>query len=382
MKKIISLFFAVFFLLLPLSAAAQHFASSAEVAALMEVSTGQFLYLKNADEPRPPASTTKIMTLLLAFEAIERGGINWDDTIMVSERAYQKEGSSMFLEINTEVTVEELISGISIVSANDGCVALAELIAGSEEAFVALMNKRAQELGMTNTHFANSTGLPADNHYMSARDIAIVARELILNHPKILEFESQREFTYNNITQYNRNPLLGRYPGADGLKTGWTPESGYSLAGTAEQNGMRLISVVLNTESDQARLVASQELLNYGFRNFTFHTVAKAGEVLGEIPVKDGKKQTVSLTIQEDFQPLVPKDRTADLDLKVAEQKELTAPVEKGTAAATLLVQLDGETLASRELVTTETVNRANIFVRLFRSLLAFIRGLFSGNSA
>jgi len=380
MKKSLSLFLVVLFLLLPLPAAAQNFESSAEVAALMEVSTGQFLYLKNADEPRPPASTTKIMTLLLAFEALERGEINWDDTTIVSERAWQKEGSSMFLEINTEVTVEELISGISIVSANDGCIALAELLTGSEEAFVQLMNKRAQELGMTNTMFQNATGLPAANHYMSARDTAIVARELILNHPKILEFESQREYTYNNITQYNRNPLLGRFPGADGLKTGWTPESGFSLTGTAEQNGMRLISVVLNTESDQARLVASQELLNYGFRNFKFHTVAKAGEVLGEIPVKDGKQQTVNLTIKEDFQPLIPQNRADDLVLEVAEQKELTAPVEKGTAAATLLVKLDGETLAEQELVTTEDVNRANIFVRLFRSLIAFIRGLISGD--
>ncbi|NLN54168.1 MAG: D-alanyl-D-alanine carboxypeptidase, partial [Firmicutes bacterium] len=189
-KRLLSLLLALLLVLFSVPVSAQNFDTAAGVAALMEASTGQFLFLKNADEPRPPASITKVMTLLLAFEALERGDINWDTTTIVSERAWQKEGSSMFLQVDTEVTVEELISGISIVSANDGCVALAELLAGSEEAFVQQMNQRALELGMTNTKFQNATGLPAEGHYMSARDIAILARELITKHPRILEFES------------------------------------------------------------------------------------------------------------------------------------------------------------------------------------------------
>ncbi|HZK25635.1 MAG TPA: D-alanyl-D-alanine carboxypeptidase family protein [Oscillospiraceae bacterium] len=375
-KRVLSLLLAILLFLLSVPAAAQDFNTVAGVAALMEASTGQLLYLKNADEPRPPASITKVMTLLLSFEAIESGEIQWDTTTIVSERAWQKEGSSMFLQVDTEVSVEELISGMSIVSANDGCIAMAELLAGSEEAFVQRMNQRAQELGMTNTQFQNATGLPAENHYMSARDIAILARELIVKHPKILEFESQREYTYNNIKQQNRNPLLGRFQGADGLKTGWTPESGYSLAGTAEQNGMRLITVTLNTGSDQERLIASQELLNYGFRNFVFTQPAAKDDALGETPVKDGKKQTVALTVTEDLIVLAPPNRAGDLKLVVAEEKTLQAPVEQGSQAATLLVQLDGETIASKPLVTATKVPRANIFVRFFRSIANFIRGL------
>jgi D-alanyl-D-alanine carboxypeptidase (penicillin-binding protein 5/6) len=233
-KSVFSLLLILLLIFSSLPVSAQNFNTVAEYAALMEVSTGQFLYVKNADEPRPPASITKIMTLLLAFEALERGDINWDTKTIVSERAWRIGGSSMFLEVDTEVTVEELINGIIIVSANDGCVAMAELLAGSEEAFAQRMNQRAQELGLKQTQFQNSTGMPAENHYMSARDIAILARELITKHPRILEIAQKREYTYNNIRQHNLNPLIGRFKGADGLKTGSTPQSGYSLVGTVQ----------------------------------------------------------------------------------------------------------------------------------------------------
>lgn len=366
-------------LLLPQLAYAQQFDTVAGYAALVEMSTGQFIYLKNADEPRPPASITKVMTLLLAFEALERGDIQWDQKTVVSERAWRISGSEMFLDVNTEVSVEDLIKGISIVSANDGCIAIAELIAGSEEAFVQRMNQRAQELGMQSTLFRNSTGLPAEGHVMSARDIAILSRHLVANFPKILEFETMREFTYNNIKQYNRNPLLGRFQGADGLKTGWTPESGYSLAGTALQNDMRLISVVLNTTSEEERFSASRELLNYGFRNFRLKTAVNAGDVLGQAPVKDGRQQTVGVTVAQDLTVIVPIAQEGDLQL-VPQPQALKAPVEAGTPAGTLLVQLDGETIASAPLETTDAVGRANVIVRLFRAIGTFFRGLFSRN--
>lgn len=359
----------------------QSFDTTAGVAALMEASSGQLLYLKNADEARPPASITKVMTLLLAFEALERGDMDWDDTTIVSRNAWsaEVEGSKMFLDLDQEVTIEDLVYGISIVSANDGCVALAEHLYGSEEAFVQQMNLRAQELGMTKTVFKNTTGLPADGHVMSAQDIVILSQELIINHPKILEIESQREFTFNDILQYNRNPLLGRYDGANGLKTGWTTESGYSLAGTAERQGRQLISVVLATNSDSERLSASMELLNYGFLEFNQITAAEQDESVGEVSVKDGRQQTVSVIPTRDVDVAVPNGRENDIEL-VVEETELVAPVEAGTAAGRLLIQLDGETLHSVQLETAEDVGRANFIVRGFRSIVNFITGLFNRN--
>lgn len=379
MKKCtLSLLLIVLLLLVSIPANGQTLETVAGAAALMEASTGQFIYLKNADEPRLPASITKVMTLLLAFEALERGDITWEETTVVSERAWRIEGSEMFLGVNSQVTMEELIKGISIVSANDACVALAEHLYGSEEAFVQQMNKRAQELGMTNTTFKNSTGLPAEGHVMSARDITIVSRELVMNHPKILEFEKQREFTYNDILQYNRNPLLGRYPGADGLKTGWTTESGYSLVGTAEQDGRRLISVVMNTNSDNERLVASQELLNHGFRTTRLVTAVSKGDIVGEVPVQGGKQPTVNVTVAEDAQITVPLDDEENIDL-VMELEALRAPVEAGTPAGRLLVQLNGKTIKTVPLEAAEDVRRANIIVRAFRAVINFFRGLFTG---
>lgn len=380
MKKSLVLLLVFLTFLLPAKVLTQTpgFESSAEYAALIEFSTGRFLYLKNENEPRPPASITKLMTLLLAFEALEREDISWEQKTLVSEKAWRMGGSEMYLEVDTEVTVKDLINGISIVSANDGCIAIAELIAGSEEAFVQLMNRRAAELGLENTHFVNSTGLPADNHYMSARDVAILAWELITRYPKVLEFESQREFTYGGIRQYNRNPLLGRFAGADGLKTGWTPESGYSLVGTAVQKDMRLISVVLNTESDEARLAASQELLTYGFRNFEFVEIAAAGEKMGEITVKGGKKETVDLIVDKDYSVLIPVGRQDELELVITDRQKISAPVEKGEKAAALQVKLDGETLDTQPLFIAEDVDKANFFVRLIRAIVSLVRGLFN----
>ncbi|MDW7650083.1 MAG: D-alanyl-D-alanine carboxypeptidase family protein [Bacillota bacterium] len=376
MKKRLLPLLLVIMILLSGPVFGQEFDTKAGVAALLDADTGQFLYLKNADEQRPPASITKVMTLLLAFEALDAGEINWEDTVTVSERAWRMGGSKMWLPLGENVLVEDIIKGISIVSANDGCIAIAEYLAGSEEAFVQRMNERARELGLTKTVFKNSTGWPAEGHLMSARDIAVLSRHLITNHPRILEIESETEFTFNDIKQENRNPLLGRFPNADGLKTGWTPESGYSLAGTALQNGMRLISVVLNTESEDERLVASQELLNYGFRNFERITAVQSGDSIEEVPVKHGRERTVNVVAAGDVPVTVPTGQEGSIELVVADRQELVAPVEKGTPAGTLLIQLDGETLATAPLETAEDVGRANIFVRIFRGIADFFRGL------
>lgn len=381
-KRFFSLVLIIALLFTSMPVYGQDFDTTAGIAVLMEAVSGQLLYLKNEHTPRPPASIAKLMTLLLAFEALERGDLSWEETTIVSRNAWSKEvvGSKMFLDINQEVSIRDLIHGISIVSANDGCIALAEHLYGSEAAFVQHMNRRAQELGMTSSVFRNSTGLPADGQVMSALDIAILSRELVINHPKILTIEVERDFTFNGIKQQNRNPLLGRFPGADGLKTGWTTESGFSLVGTAVQDtpggaDRRLISVVLNTASDAERLAATRELLNHGFRTFRLITAVKKGETIAQALVKDGRRQTVPVTIGKDATVAIPRGRENNLS-RVVEQQNLIAPLEAGAAAGYLLLQLDGETLQKVPLKTAEEMGRANLIVRTFRNIVNFFRGL------
>jgi len=352
---------------------------AAGAAVLLEASTGQVLFDKGSGTPLPPASITKLMTLLLALEAVEQGQVTWDEPVIVSERAWRMGGSEMFLKIGQEVTFGNLLTGISVVSANDACIAVAEHLAGSEEAFVQRMNERAAALGLTSSSFRNSSGIPAPGHQMSARDIAVLSQHLLQEHPTVLELYAKREFTFNDIRQFNRNPLLGRFPGADGLKTGWTDEAGYCLVGTAVQDGVRLISVVLNTAGEQERLTATKELLNYGFRNFTLHTVAAPGALVGEgVPVRDGRKLLAAVTGTEEIRVLLPAGRTPDeLELATTGIKDLQAPVAAGTGAATLEVRLDGVTLTAAELVTAEPIERANVFVRLLRAISGLFRNLF-----
>lgn len=354
------------------------FESSAGSAILMESSTGQILYEKNADKAMPPASITKIMTLLLGLEALEQGKVKWDDEVTISERAWRMGGSKMFVLVGDKVKYGDIMTGISVVSANDGCVALAEHLYGSEEAFVQAMNNRAKELGMVNSHFKNSNGLPADGHVMSAKDISILARHLIQTQPKILELESQKEFTYNDIRQFNRNPLLGVFPGADGLKTGWTDEAGYCIVGTAQQNGQRFIGVVLNTKDEKQRAAAIQELLTYGFRNFKEVTVKNAGEVVDSISVVNSKKLSVSVKLDKSVSVIIPVDR--EKDLKVLTTKNinfLKAPVSSDTQVGKLEVQLDGKTLASSPISTVESAERLGFLGKLFKTIGDFFKSLF-----
>ena len=355
------------------------FDSIAEAAILIEASTGKVLYEKNADEALPPASITKVMTLLLGFEALERGDASWDDMITISERAWKEEGSIMSLEVDTQVRLEDIMTGISVVSANDGCIALAEHLSGSVDAFVQQMNNRAKELGMSNTQYQNPNGLPAQGHYMSARDISTVARHLIMNHPKILEIESITDFTFNEIYQVNRNPLLGVYPGADGLKTGWTEEAGFCLVGTAEQNGMRLISVVLKTNDEDERLAASRELLDFGYLNYELSEVISEGESVGQGEVKNGKELTVPLKADESIQVVMQRDRKADIRVNLAlDHETIQAPVESGTKVGKAEFRLDDELLASTTISTAEHVEKAGFFEIIWRSITNFFRSLFN----
>lgn len=380
-RKFVSILVLTLFLLAPAFnvSADYEFESIAPAAYLMEASTGRVLYEKDADTALNPASITKIMTLLLGFEALENGNVGWDDLVHISEKAWRTGGSTMFLEVGTKVPYGDIITGISVASANDGCVAIAEYLYGTEEAFVQQMNKRAQELGLTNTRFSNSHGLHAENHYMSARDIAVLSHYLIEHYPKILEIESMTEFTFDGRTQTNRNPLLGVFPGADGLKTGWTEEAGYCLVGTAIQNDMRLISVVLNTTDETERLAASSELLNYGFREFELHKVVNAEEIIDEIDIKKGKEETLPVYIKEDVTVVVKKDQKDDIVLKsVIDNEDLTAPIEKDATVGSLEVRINDELLYKADLKAAEPVEKAGFFKLLFRSILNFFRSLFS----
>ena len=380
-RKFVSILVLTLFLLAPAFnvSADYEFESIAPAAYLMEASTGRVLYEKDADTALNPASITKIMTLLLGFEALENGNVGWDDLVHISEKAWRTGGSTMFLEVGTKVPYGDIITGISVASANDGCVAIAEYLYGTEEAFVQQMNKRAQELGLTNTRFSNSHGLHAENHYMSARDIAVLSNYLIEHYPKILEIESMTEFTFDGRTQANRNPLLGVFPGADGLKTGWTEEAGYCLVGTAIQNDMRLISVVLNTTDETERLAASSELLNYGFREFELHKVVNAEEIIDEIDIKKGKEETLPVYIKEDVTVVVKKDQKDDTVLKsVIDNEDLTAPIEKDATVGSLEVRINDELLHKADLKAAEPVEKAGFFKLLFRSILNFFRSLFS----
>jgi D-alanyl-D-alanine carboxypeptidase (penicillin-binding protein 5/6) len=349
------------------------FETPADNAVLMEYSTGNIVYRKNADVPKPPASITKLMTLLLTFEAIEREQVNWDTVVTVSENAWRLGGSTMYLEIGDKLTIRELVTGISVVSANDACVAVAEHLYGSEGTFVREMNKRAEEIGLKNTSFKNSTGLPAENHVMSAEDIALLSRYLIFHHPMVLEFESMRSFTYRGITQHNRNPLLNRYQGADGLKTGWTTEAGFCLTATAEREGLRFIGVILNTVNERERNTAAQELLNYGFNNFIVHTVASKGDVVDSITIIDGRRTTVTAMPLEDINVAIKVEMVDQLELRVVRDGQVRAPIKEGDRVAQLEVRLEDNLLTKSDLVATEDVARANILVRLLRR----IAGLF-----
>ena len=378
--KCLSVFLSVLFVFVAFQfPSLAQFESATGSALLMEASTGKILYEKEADVSKPPASITKLMTLLLAFEAIEKGQAQWQDLVPISEKAWRTEGSRMFLEVDTKVPYREIVTGISVVSGNDGCIALAEYLYGSEASFVRVMNEKAAELGLTHTRFQNSTGLPEKDHYMSARDIAVLSRRIIEDYPEILEIESMTEYTYNNIHQYNRNPLLGRFPGADGLKTGWTTEAGYCLVGTAEQKGIRMIAVVLNTESEEQRLQTAQELLNYGFKNFEFTQAVSAGIAVGSIPVEEGKEKSVPVKLDESAEVFIPVNSKDQLtyELKLTTDV-LTAPVEPGTVVGEYVISHEGQVQAKVPVSTALDVEKAGFLELLFIRIGKFLKNLFS----
>ncbi|MGB0722929.1 MAG: D-alanyl-D-alanine carboxypeptidase family protein [Gammaproteobacteria bacterium] len=332
---------------------------------LLDFATGQVLAEQNADEPVEPASLTKLMTAYLVFEELSTGNLKLDDTLTVSERAWRMKGSRMFIEVNKQVRVDELLQGMIVQSGNDASVALAEMLAGTEETFANMMNRKAKELGMKNTHFMNSTGMPADNHMSTARDIALLSTALIREFPQYYAWYSQKEFEYNDINQMNRNKLLWRDDSVDGLKTGYTKAAGYCLASSALRDGMRLVSVVMGTKSSKARIAASQALLNYGFRFFGTHRLYGANESITNSRVWKGTAESLRLGLGRDMWITIPKGSYDDLDATVEMQPTIVAPISKGQVLGRVTVKLGDKVLAEQPLLSLDDVPEGNLWNRM-----------------
>jgi len=350
----------------------------AESYLLMDFNSERILVEQNPDLRVEPASITKLMTSYVVFRELAEGNITLDETAAVSERAWRTGGSRMFIEPDMQVTVEDLIMGMIIQSGNDACVALAEHIAGSEEAFASLMNHYAELLYLTGSNFVNSTGLPDEQHYTTARDIALLSAAIIRDFPEYYTWYSEKEFTFNNIRQHNRNTLLWRDPAIDGLKTGHTEAAGYCLAASAKRDGMRLLSAVMGSSSESARASETQTLLNYGFRFFETVQLYQAGQELARAHVWKGLTEEVALGLEQPLFATIPRGRYDDLDAQVEMQPELSAPLEAGVTVGKITVSLGEELIASRNLVTLGAVEEAGFFGRSWDSLRIWADGLFA----
>lgn len=331
---------------------------------LVDFESGQVLAEKDPDKRVEPASITKLMTAFLVDKAIDDGDITADDLVTISEKAWRMKGSKMFVEVGKQVPVGELLKGLIIQSGNDASVALAEHIAGSESAFVGYMNHQAQVLGMNNTKFQNATGWPADEHYSSARDIATLTAAMIRDYPDSYRYYREREFTYNDIRQFNRNRLLWRDETVDGLKTGHTEAAGYCLVASAKQGDMRLISVVLGANSDKARTSSSQSLLNYGFRFYETHRLYGANEVLKTARLWYGEQEQVAVGVGRDIYITIPRGRYKDLDASIDIENPISAPIAQGQEIGQINIKLDDELIVSEAIVATHAVAEGSLISR------------------
>jgi len=332
---------------------------------LQDFNTGQVLAEHNADSKLAPASLTKIMTVYVAFKEISSGRLRLDDMVTVSKKAWETQGSRMFLDLDTQVKVEDLLKGVIVQSGNDASVALAEQVAGDEAGFAELMNQTAAKLGMNNSHFKNADGLPNPDHYTTARDLAKLTTALIREYPDYYRWFALKEFTYNKITQPNRNKLLERDPTVDGVKTGHTEEAGFCLVSSAVREGMRLIGVVLGTKGINARANESQTLLNYGFGNYESHRLHPGKTALNEAKVWKGDIDKVPVGVAEDLFVTILRNSYKDVKAEMAIDKKLTAPIKEGDKLGVVNVTLAGKTILSRDLIALKPVAQGNVFSRL-----------------
>ncbi|MBT5239163.1 MAG: D-alanyl-D-alanine carboxypeptidase [Rhodospirillaceae bacterium] len=352
---------------------------------LVDFQTGTVLDSQNGSESMPPSSMSKLMTAYMVFEAIHSGALSLDDEFMVSENAWRQGGaasggSTMFLEPNSRVRVEDLLRGIIIQSGNDACIVVAENMAGSEEAFADEMTERARDLGLTGSNFANSTGLPDPNHYMTAEDLALLARLIVTDFPEYYSLYKETEFTYNEIKQFNRNPLLYRPGGSDGLKTGYTDAAGYGLAASAVRDGRRLILVANGMASTQARSEETAKLMDWGFRNFTNKDLFRAGEMVSDAEVWLGLEATIPLIIEQDITVTIPRQAWRTLEVKAVYDGPIAAPIEQGVSVAKLVINGDGMDALEYDLVAGASVAKLGFTGRIQAAASQIIFGFASGN--
>ena len=365
MKKVICFFICVCFMMQSVVVFAEgntDLGLNAKSAILMEKSTGNILYESNPDERLPIASVTKVMTMLLIMEAVDSGKISLDDMVTVSENAMSYGGSTMFLETGEQLTVNDMLKGIAVASANDGCVAMAEHLAGSESAFVDMMNEKAKKLGMENTHFMNTNGLDEDDHYSSARDVAIMSREL-MKHETIFNYTSIWMDTLRGgkFQLANTNKLIRFYDGANGLKTGSTSKALCCLSAAAKRNDMQLIAVVLGAPTSAERFASAKSLLDYGFANYAVNTQITAGDEVQKIAVEKGVDKEVDVVAGDSCSTLVKKGQEDNITKEIKIDETITAPIEAGQKIGTMTISRDGEVIADIDLNASSAVEKKGI---------------------
>jgi len=345
---------------------------------LIDAASGKVLAEKNADVRMPPASLTKLMSLYIISDALKNGSIHPDDKVRISTKAWKTTGSRMFVKVNDEVPVKDLLQGIIVASGNDASVAMAEYIAGTEETFASMMNSQAKNLHMTNSHFLDSTGLPNPNHYTTPRDLATLAQAITKNFPEDYKLFSEKWFIYNGIRQPNRNRLLWRFQYADGLKTGHTDDAGFCLVASANKNGMRLISVIMGAESDEARTEDSIRLLTYGYRFFETHKLYSANTSLTKVRVWKGQNKETPIGLTHDFYATIPVGQYKNIQATIEMIDPLKAPIVKGQSYGKINITLNNQVIASEPLIALENNNKGSLWRRMADTLHFGFNKIFS----
>ena len=355
-------------------------ALSSKIYLLVDFQSRQILAARNPDEHIEPASLTKLMTAYVVFDALRQKRISLAQPFSVSQKAWHAPGSRMFLTVSESAPVEVLLNGLIVQSGNDAAIALAEGVAGSEETFVDTMNREAVRLGLKATHFVNATGLPNSQHYSTASDLAVLSRAIIEEFPQYFPMYKLREYRHNNITQYNRNRLLGRDPFVDGLKTGYTESAGFCMIATAQRKDRRLIAVVLNAGSENGRAVEAQKLLNFGFEAFETVKLYASGQPIHALPVWKGNSNELQAGLPYDYFITLPKGFVERLKATMESMQPLMAPIRAGDRVGTLRLTFDGQPFAERNVVALENVGIANLFIRSWHSLRLLVRSLGFGD--
>jgi D-alanyl-D-alanine carboxypeptidase (penicillin-binding protein 5/6) len=336
---------------------------------LLDVNSGQVIAKNNANERMEPASLTKMMTSYIVAKALHEGKVNLSDEITVSEKAWRMPGSRMFIEVGKKIPLEQLLNGMIVQSGNDATIALVEHVAGNEESFVKTMNETAQQLGLGDTHFVNSTGMPHADHYSTPRDMAMMGMALIRDFPDHYQYYSRKEYTYNKIKQFNRNQLLWKDDSVDGIKTGHTESAGYCLVASAKRGNMRLVSTVLGTTSDGARITETQKLLTYGFRFFETHRLYSANDQLTDVKIWKGEAETLSLGIAEDLYITIPRGQYDKLDASMSINATIVAPVTSGETLGSVNITLGSQLVAKRDLISLGAVAEGSFWHNLIDSV-------------